>query len=517
MSLSLTVTSYKGQPPLQPMSISLDQNGATIGRASDNHWILPDPDKYLSSHHAVINYANGAYRITDTSSNGVYVLPSATPLGRNNSVELQDGDQLAMGEYTIAVRIAPLAEEPLANTLAETPFGGTDNHQTFVDDPFMDLGADPLAAIIEDEAPSRADPFSSIDATPAADDFFSTPDALSTDDAFGAESNHAPSLHEAFSPNSGHIENHFEDAALAEPDPLPEGSNSFLPENWFEDDEPAPAVPSVDERPDKPLKPTEAAQPLDAPIMAAAPRKEKLIKPKPPSAKPKPAPKPAAETAPSTEAAPATAEQPSPRPLSCSDQSVIESFCQGAQINTELAAQFDADTFVGIGRMFRTAMEGAMEVLLARTRIKNEMRLDVTTIRAAENNPIKFSVSVDEVFARLLTQDDNSGYMDPVDAVQEAFDDIKIHQVAVIAGMQTALQSVLQRFNPDRLEQRLQKESPISASIPIHRQATLWRQFEQLYEAIESEAQDDFNHLFGRAFAKAYEEQIQRLKSRQDS
>ena len=58
----------------------------------------------------------------------------------------------------------------------------------------------------------------------------------------------------------------------------------------------------------------------------------------------------------------------------------------------------------------------------------------------------------------------------------------------------------------------LQRLSPISASIPIHKQAKLWNLFEQLYEEIQQEAEDNFYHLFGEAFAATYEQQMQKLK-----
>jgi len=153
-----------------------------------------------------------------------------------------------------------------------------------------------------------------------------------------------------------------------------------------------------------------------------------------------------------------------------------------------------------------------MDVLIGRTKIKNEMHLDVTIIKSKQNNPIKFSVTTDEALFKLLLNN-SSGYMPPKEAIEEAFDDIRAHQYSVIAGMQTALLTVLKRFDPQKLEERLQKLSPISSSIPIHKQAKLWNLFEQLYEEIQLETEDNFYHLFGQAFAETYEQQMQKLKS----
>ena len=167
------------------------------------------------------------------------------------------------------------------------------------------------------------------------------------------------------------------------------------------------------------------------------------------------------------------------------------------------------------GKLFKTALQGTMEVLQSRAEIKNEMRMDMTTIQPIQNNPIKFAVNANEALKKMFIQD-NSSYMEPLQAMDEAFDDIKSHQVAVISGIQAGLVSVLKRFEPENLIERLEKESPISANIPIHRKAKLWDKFEDLYETIESEAEDDFNRLFGQEFAKAYDEQVAHLKKQRD-
>ncbi len=92
--------------------------GGTIGRSFQNDWILPDPDRYISSKHAAIDYRGGIYYLVDLSSNGVFVNEDRKPLGRGNTQRLFDGDRLKLGEFEIAVSISegesivtPLEEE----------------------------------------------------------------------------------------------------------------------------------------------------------------------------------------------------------------------------------------------------------------------------------------------------------------------------------------------------------------------------------------------------------------------
>jgi len=84
--------------------------------------------------------------------------------------------------------------------------------------------------------------------------------------------------------------------------------------------------------------------------------------------------------------------------------------------------------------------------------------------------------------------------------------------LAVMVGMQAALNAVLDRFQPEVLEKRL-GESALLRNIPLYKHAKTWDLFTELYSEIASEAEDGFHQLFGEAFARAYEEQIRRLHS----
>jgi type VI secretion system protein len=80
-------------------------HGGTIGRATDNEWILPDPERYLSGKHARIDFRAGAYILVDTSSNGTYVNGAQVPLGKYHDYALKDGDYVRLGEYELLVSI----------------------------------------------------------------------------------------------------------------------------------------------------------------------------------------------------------------------------------------------------------------------------------------------------------------------------------------------------------------------------------------------------------------------------
>src|SRR5260370_24328810 len=76
-------------------------HGGTIGRATDNEWILPDPERYLSGKHVRVDFRAGAYILVDTSSNGTYINGAQIPLGKYHDYTLKDGDYLRLGEYEL--------------------------------------------------------------------------------------------------------------------------------------------------------------------------------------------------------------------------------------------------------------------------------------------------------------------------------------------------------------------------------------------------------------------------------
>jgi len=105
MALKLTVLSEQSEQLGATSSIVIGVGGGGIGRASDNDWVLPDPQRYLSAHHARVQFKDGAYVLVDTSTNGVYVNDGTVPIGRRGTHALRHGDILRFGNYQVAVTI----------------------------------------------------------------------------------------------------------------------------------------------------------------------------------------------------------------------------------------------------------------------------------------------------------------------------------------------------------------------------------------------------------------------------
>jgi type VI secretion system protein len=162
------------------------------------------------------------------------------------------------------------------------------------------------------------------------------------------------------------------------------------------------------------------------------------------------------------------------------------------------------------GEVLVATIKGLSEILAARATTKQEFRIERTMIEAARNNPLKFADGSSEAMRALLLGR-TQGFLSGKEAVDQAIGDIKSHELAMVAGMQNALATVIARFDPHQLEKRLDQRSLIEGILPAARKARNWELFTALYKEIATELEDDFQKAFGAAFARAYSKQTGRL------
>jgi type VI secretion system protein len=122
MALRLTITSEQGPLLGDSASILFGVGGGSIGRAHDNDWVLPDPQRFVSAHHARVHFRDGQYLLEDCSSNGVFVNDSAEPARRHGLVPLHDGDVLRLGGYRITATVDGTGASPQAEASAIVAF-----------------------------------------------------------------------------------------------------------------------------------------------------------------------------------------------------------------------------------------------------------------------------------------------------------------------------------------------------------------------------------------------------------
>lgn len=505
MELVLTVITAPPQTGLAGQSQILAGTGGSFGRATDNSWVLPDPERVVSSHHATISCQGGSYVLIDHSTNGTFINGAAQPLGQGNSVALRDGDLVDIGPFRLRAdlrqpaRAAPdlggsvldgLGAAPAAPAAAPVPPARAAAPPPAAAAPLDDLdrwlepAATPPApgstwstatpgdsgSSADWEPPQDTDPLALLGGASGRnpDDAWLQPGAAADDEAWwqqGSRADHAPA----------------EQQAIRVPNP-----------------QPAPEAVDIDALLN--LPPETSATAGDITARPATPPQGSGDTAVPAGAPPRAEPPQPSSPAPATAATPASApEQPAAL----------------RQLADELGLQrLEEAALPGLARQLvdvvRATAERLIDILRARSSIKNELRLERTMISASENNPLKFSARVEDALACMF-EDRGGAFLQGEDAIRDSFDDLADHQVAVLAGMRAAYEAMLAEFDPARLEQRL--DGTGGAGLLGGRKARRWEAYEQHYARLLQDPESSYSRLFGETFARVYENQIAELKA----
>ncbi len=565
MSISLKIISYHRHTPGQQEIFKCDRDAFTIGRNEENDWAIPDPQRFLSGVHCRVHHESGHYYLTDTSTNGVFLNGAEKRLERNETTALSHQDKFRIGDYEFEVLIDDNSSSGVnadTDDFDETPFddnatviGQTDSNDEFedeFDDPFSDpIPSHPASNRNDDDFEKDINtPLEHYDNSPMAANAISIGSLLDLDDLDeeGDEQVSAASLRERHTPLNDAFKSSNRAEGHAKADYSVEFDDSFdtdIPDDWdeatgmlkvpeadagnaanqqaaaddfeFADDfEPSGDTSEAsDVSIDLPGDWEDALEIFDDPVEPPSHAQSKPAEPQ--KTVPTDTPGAAANTPEpphAVVAAPSAAAAATPPAARRNSGAALAAFSAGAGLQPEdLAGVDEAVFFEQVGGILAEFTDGLVQTLSGRTHIKSEFRLDQTMIRPVENNPLKFSTSRTSTLKQLLSQHD-AAYMTGVKAVKEGFDDVNAHQMAVVAGMEAALQDILKRFNPEALEKRLVSDSILDSILPGGKKAKYWEMFKLLFDQIAGEAEDDFQQLFGSKFSRAYEQQLDRLKNK---
>ena len=556
--ITIKVVACKGQPPVGgPLVAEFDELGGSIGRGENNNLVLPDPERHISRTHAEIIFRAGRYLIRDHGT----VMPvqvNGQMVGEGREVPLADGDEIVIGAYTLGVAVqapAPRAtssagvtkDDPLAffgpGPAAANPFADLlppGSSPVSAGPPAGRFG-EPFAQPSERDAgeiiPADFDPFAQQAPSPQplgsarlGEDFDLGPSTenQSIDQLFGLKDGGSTDrfalegpLGEAGAGRAG-----TSDQGRPQRDDTPELYGSFrLPQakpdqamagperqnlvlSWDEQGsgsgEIKTMIVSSRRREQEAAQSAQVEEKLSSAVQASpTPSRSVGILPSAAHGEPPPQPTPTPQTPP-----------PAAGP---GDQGeLLHAFLAGAGVaGLSVPGGLSPQTMGMLGKILHEAMQGTLDLLLARAMIKREIRAELTMIVPRENNPLKFSPNVEAALAHLLGPP-TRGFMPPLEAMKDAYDDLRAHQFGFMAGMRAALAGVLKRFDPAVLEHRLTQKTMMDSLLPMSRKAKLWDLFAELYGEISREAEDDFQALFGQEFLRAYEAQIAKLDGEQE-
>jgi FHA domain-containing protein len=170
--------------------------------------------------------------------------------------------------------------------------------------------------------------------------------------------------------------------------------------------------------------------------------------------------------------------------------------------DADLPQELDEKSMEHVGALLREMTACTVDMLRLRAQAKSSIHAEMTIIGPRAVNPLKAAWDVDVALRHLLAPE-RLDLMSPVRAVTDAYDDLRAHDRGLAAGIEAALQSLLQRFSPEAFDRKLE-DSALDRFLPANRKARQWDLLGELYEDIAKDAQEDFWSVFEREFRRAY-------------
>ena len=458
MVLTLEVVGPEGNELGLARRKVFDTAGGTIGRLKGNTWMLAEG--HVSGRHAVIRFSKGQFLIEDISTNGTCLNSPNNKLEKGRQYALATNDLILIDPFEIRVTIQADAGEAAIRPAPVPEDLSASEH------PLLE----PVSEVV--------DPMAALGFGPSAKPSAGAPRAKPVD--VGARPPHV----EAFVP-----------PRVVPPPPEsdtgPIGMEESIPEWDFINDRPV-------ERP--------AAKRPESPPAAAG--RERPVGPHP---RPTPGPRARHAAVPPSPAPAPPSSRPAPAPAPAADPSLasLADVLRGTGIDPSLVTP---ELARDLGRILRIVVSGVLDVLEVRKRIKEEFRLGVTTIRPQDNNPLKVSADVDDALHNLLVKR-SAAYLPPVEAFEDAFSDIRGHQLAMLAGMRAAFDALMERFDPQRLQQEFEQQGRKGSLLSGSAKSQFWDLYCEKIRDMVRDSEASFRELFGDEFAGAYEEHLRRQKT----
>jgi type VI secretion system protein ImpI len=178
---------------------------------------------------------------------------------------------------------------------------------------------------------------------------------------------------------------------------------------------------------------------------------------------------------------------------------MLRDIARAAGISPELLQSRDPrDVATEIGTVLRITVEQLSLLLKARAAAKVLAKSPHRTMIGAEdNNPLKFVPGTDDILEIMFAKR-RAGYLDARHSIEDAFQDLKTHEIATYAAMQAALSRLLDDLSPEAIAKRTPAASFSS------RKSQAWDALVATWRMMEDKHENGMLDVFLAYFAEAY-------------
>jgi type VI secretion system FHA domain protein len=190
-------------------------------------------------------------------------------------------------------------------------------------------------------------------------------------------------------------------------------------------------------------------------------------------------------------------------------RALLQAFLEGAQLDPAHFQDANPEQVMRLaGEAYRQAILGVSEVLRDRAFVKNQFRIAQTMMSGRQASPLRIFEPAEAAVLMLKTS--LPGFLGPGAALNQACQDMKKHQLGMLAGLRAALRAVLSALDPALLEPVQPRKRGLlggGGDAAEELMATLKMRF----EALKAEADDTPDSLLNREFRRGYEAFMEQL------
>lgn len=182
-----------------------------------------------------------------------------------------------------------------------------------------------------------------------------------------------------------------------------------------------------------------------------------------------------------------------------------QAFLRGAGLPASaLSTDLTPETMELLGKLLTASLQSTIDLLALRSLVKKEVHSDVTAVLVRNNNPLKFFSDSQTVLTQMLRKK-MPGFLEPLDAIEDASRDLHAHQHGMTAGARACMHAMLDDL----------AEGPVSAAVPPpafadkllpHRRGHLqWQEYLRRHRTATTQVDAQ---LLGPAFLAAYDRTV---------
>jgi len=178
----------------------------------------------------------------------------------------------------------------------------------------------------------------------------------------------------------------------------------------------------------------------------------------------------------------------------------------------DLAASSAEEILQTTGRILRAMVIGLTDILNERPQLKTAFRLSQTVAHGGQNNPLKFSPTANDALKYLLGRTTES-YLPAEEAVRESFEEIKRHEQAVPKALASAMKDFMAHLAPEELRHQFDHGLKRNSILAVTNKVKYWELYEESFQVLTRGDDTGIPEAFRQEFTKAYEQEVESLKS----